>query len=779
MKLLNVGRLIAGACLTLLLASCAGQSPGAAPPEVDSYANDTSYPWAYNAPPGPLTPLSLTPGENNLYYEPILAASNSWGPIEIDRSNGDRYAGDGRTLTLDGKTYTRGYGTHASSEMRFSLKGTGAVCTRFTADVGVDDEVGNRGSVAFQVYLDGVKAYDSGTMTGASATKTVDLNIRDRQELRLVVTNAGDGIHYDHSDWASPKIFCQAVKPPEPRLMVVIDPTLQPSVSELPGWDGVTPQPLATLAGEDGEQADFVANALIVSTNEASVLQGFLSRWQGKILRTIDASALGVPDLPRQYLVQVNSSAADPATLIPTLQALDPNAQGALRVSSQEALRLLTVAAREAALGLVVGIDGVGRADTFMDKQSLEAPTGPGSYSPNAFDWNFLNTGSTQDIGVTEAWRLLEVKGKLGNKINLAILDGGFRINQDFPEGNLASAIPGVPADRSRLGGCSGGSCPWHGTSVLQAAMAVPDNGFGTAGPAGPIARFWAWYAVEYVSQTEAMLLARLNGVRIVNISNSQGVPSYLTWALTPWDLTTRALRSSGLLIFASAGNEGKDVDAQYCPLGICTGIEKTWFSPCENNGVICVGGLADNSKNRRKSSNYGGEDVDIFAPFSVFIGPDPDHPLNAARVERGTSLSSPYAAGVAALIWAADPSLSANEVERILLTTAHRSPDRQVRRYVNAFAAVQQVLGPFPMNRPPVVTIKSPLAGAGVQPDQPVLLSGSAVDPEGAGVVSYAWEVTFKDMSGQSVTKWVGQDPEMMWVPQSTLPIPRGCQGR
>ena len=68
--------------------------------------------------------------------------------------------------------------------------------------VGVDDEGGSNGSVVFQVYLDGVKKYDSGTMTGASATKFIDLDVTGAKTLRLVVTDAGNGNTFDHADWA-------------------------------------------------------------------------------------------------------------------------------------------------------------------------------------------------------------------------------------------------------------------------------------------------------------------------------------------------------------------------------------------------------------------------------------------------------------------------------------------------------------------------------------------------------------------------------------------------
>ena len=75
-------------------------------------------------------------------------------------------------------------------------------CTTFQSDVGLDDEVGTNGSVVFQVYLDGTKTYDSGAMTGATATKSINLDLTGKSELRLVVTNGGDNIDYDHADWA-------------------------------------------------------------------------------------------------------------------------------------------------------------------------------------------------------------------------------------------------------------------------------------------------------------------------------------------------------------------------------------------------------------------------------------------------------------------------------------------------------------------------------------------------------------------------------------------------
>ncbi|UQN09691.1 NPCBM/NEW2 domain-containing protein [Deinococcus sp. QL22] len=224
--------------LTLGLSACnSGTTTVTAPPApvaegpADSVYDGQDHSWTSGAPTSP-QPLALGTGDNTLSYEFWTAATNAWGPIEKDRSNGENLAGDGRTLTLAGQTYARGFGVHAGSSMTFTL---GGKCSTFSTKIGVDDEVGSKGSVIFKVVADGVTLFDSGLMTGTSVTKTVNVSVAGKQQLQLVVTDGGNGISYDHADWVSPMLGCTVtVAAPAPVAPAPVPPAAPAPVAPVP-----------------------------------------------------------------------------------------------------------------------------------------------------------------------------------------------------------------------------------------------------------------------------------------------------------------------------------------------------------------------------------------------------------------------------------------------------------------------------------------------------------------------------------------------------------------
>jgi outer membrane protein assembly factor BamB len=136
---------------------------------------------------------------------PFMSASNGWGPVERDKSNGENSAGDGAALTLDGKTYAKGLGAHATSEVTVWL---GRACSTFHAVVGVDDEKAQSGSVAYQVLGDGKQIADTPVVRGPDSARAVDADVTGVRILTLRITDGGDGNGSDHADWADAKVVC-------------------------------------------------------------------------------------------------------------------------------------------------------------------------------------------------------------------------------------------------------------------------------------------------------------------------------------------------------------------------------------------------------------------------------------------------------------------------------------------------------------------------------------------------------------------------------------------
>jgi DNA-binding beta-propeller fold protein YncE/fibronectin type 3 domain-containing protein/cytochrome c551/c552 len=127
-----------------------------------------------------------------------VSTTNSWGPVEKDRSNGEAGSTDGRTISLDGEKYSRGLGVHATSEVIYNLN---EEYGRFVADVGLDDEVGNGGSCVFQVWLDGVQVFNSGLVTGSSLKQRVNVSVSGVKQLKLIATDGANGNGGDHGSW--------------------------------------------------------------------------------------------------------------------------------------------------------------------------------------------------------------------------------------------------------------------------------------------------------------------------------------------------------------------------------------------------------------------------------------------------------------------------------------------------------------------------------------------------------------------------------------------------
>ncbi|NLU39491.1 MAG: alpha-galactosidase [Bacteroidales bacterium] len=110
---------------------------------------------------------------------------------------------DGKTLTIAGETFDRGFGSHSESLLTILLEGNAKL---FTAKVGIDDEVkGQRPAAEFIVNGDGKQLWASGVMRLGDAAKPCTVKLDGVKKLELLVTDGGNGNYYDHVDWVDAK----------------------------------------------------------------------------------------------------------------------------------------------------------------------------------------------------------------------------------------------------------------------------------------------------------------------------------------------------------------------------------------------------------------------------------------------------------------------------------------------------------------------------------------------------------------------------------------------
>ncbi|MEK4483636.1 NPCBM/NEW2 domain-containing protein [Paenibacillus sp. FSL R5-0876] len=102
-------------------------------------------------------------------------------------------------------SYERGIGAHSNSTIVYDLSDKNV--DYFTSYVGVDRQMyGSVGSVSFEVFVDGEKKFDSGVMGSRDPQKFIELDINEAKELKLVITDGGNGNGSDHATWGGAKL---------------------------------------------------------------------------------------------------------------------------------------------------------------------------------------------------------------------------------------------------------------------------------------------------------------------------------------------------------------------------------------------------------------------------------------------------------------------------------------------------------------------------------------------------------------------------------------------
>lgn len=123
------------------------------------------------------------------------------------------------SLRLGGQTYRKGLITHPAELpdgnracAEFALTGPLSGARRFTATIGIEDQAPkdkpNHGTCAFVVEIrrDGQwqRVFESDVFKPGAPPRELDIDISSADRLRLIATDGGDGIAWDHAVWANP-----------------------------------------------------------------------------------------------------------------------------------------------------------------------------------------------------------------------------------------------------------------------------------------------------------------------------------------------------------------------------------------------------------------------------------------------------------------------------------------------------------------------------------------------------------------------------------------------
>ncbi len=218
------------------------------------------------------------------------------------------------------------------------------------------------------------------------------------------------------------------------------------------------------------------------------------------------------------------------------------------------------------------------------------------------------------------------------------------------------------------------GPDPGHGTHVAGIIGATRDNSIGIDGVARGV-RLMSVRAVPNGDERDkdvanAIRYAVDNGADVINMSFGKSYSPHKGVV----DAAVQYADSMGVLMVHAAGNDGANVDSTDnfpSPYYADGGRAQRWI---EVGASSWEGG----EKLAASFSNYGAERVDVFAPGHSIYSTVPD---DAYERNDGTSMAAPMVSGLAALIMAHYPSLTATDVRTIILETATPYRNRTVAR--------------------------------------------------------------------------------------------------
>jgi len=299
-----------------------------------------------------------------------------------------------------------------------------------------------------------------------------------------------------------------------------------------------------------------------------------------------------------------------------------------------------------------------------------------------AEQWALLNTGTLgADIDATRAWDITTG----ATDVVVAIVDTGVDLQHiDLSDNKWINPgeIPGNGIDDDHNGlvdDINGWDFlngrpdtfqdffgDYHGTHVSGIVGAVGNNEQGIAGVAWHVKLM----SVKFIGPRSGSTSDAIKSINYVIDERQRGVNVRVINASWGGPGESNSLRKAivaagdaGILFVCAAGNGGDDnigddIDQQ-------GDFPSAWSS--DISSLISVTAL-DRSDKLPRFANYGLTKVSVGAPGVAVLSTTP---MGTYGLLDGTSMSTPHVSGIAALLWAANPSLTPAQVKDRIIRTA------------------------------------------------------------------------------------------------------------
>jgi subtilisin family serine protease len=211
-----------------------------------------------------------------------------------------------------------------------------------------------------------------------------------------------------------------------------------------------------------------------------------------------------------------------------------------------------------------------------------------------------------------------------------------------------------------------------HGTPVAGIIGAVRGNNLGIDGIAQEV-QLMILRAVPQGDERDkdialAIRYAVDNGAHIINMSFGKDFSPHKHYV----DEAVQYAEAHNVLLVHAAGNDGQNIDL------VDNFPTKHYKAGKQANNWIEVGATSLKADKNFNGifSNYGKQNVDLFAPGVDVISLAPDNKYDKMD---GTSFAGPVVSGVAALVWSYYPELTAQELKEVLMKSCTLYPKLKV----------------------------------------------------------------------------------------------------